>query len=78
MTRKEFMSAWRTRRTHCLKEMYAGDPHGKACLIAALNEVDSEGLKLWRKYRKTWATCKPEDVLKLKTEPIAPVLQDGA
>ena len=62
MTKREFMDAWRINRTAALKRMYAGDPHGPACLAASLVDVDKEGNKLWRKYRSTLKDCTPSQV----------------
>jgi hypothetical protein len=62
VTRKEFLKTWKPLREKQLEEMYRGEPHGQACLIMALTEVEADGVKLWRKYRTALLTTTPEEL----------------
>lgn len=56
MKKQEFKTAWIAATTVILRKMYAGDPHGPACLAVSISDLPNRAEKLWRKYRKTLST----------------------
>jgi len=56
MTKQEFISAWSEIRTAKLREIYANDPHGPACLAMSLADLPGDCEKLWRKWRHSLKT----------------------
>jgi len=68
MKRGEFLAHWKKAREAKLRELYRDDPHGPACLAMSLTEVEEEGLKLWRKLRKTLAAMSLEEAEQMWNE----------
>lgn len=52
ITKRQFMEQWKRKRESAIRKMYEGDPHGAACVVASLMEVEDEGERLWRKHGK--------------------------